>query len=393
MPKKAKKKNKGYNYPLRLRQLDGMPCDIKAHTPEELSRKIDLHRKKREANTKRSTPISKDILVKDWAERWRDSYKTGVGSGWSKNIANICNRISEHIGNMQVVDVRQIHIQDMFNSMAKYSESYLKQIYEVTDQMFAAAVSNGLIDENPVEGTTLPKGKPPKKRRSITEVERKFILLLIEKLLKISKKRRIGLFYKIMLFAGLRPGEVAALQRRHINLKTREIIIDSALKDDNTIGEPKTEAAYRSVPILDELYDDLKAAISGLGPYDFVCPQASGRHHTQSSLRQMWDTFKRHLNIEMGCETFKGMVIPPYRVAYDLIPYFLRHTYCTDLEIAGVRIEIACRLMGHSSIEVTRKIYTHKSVETFEEAAEAMNRLNKKRKSKDSEMASRSNFA
>lgn len=37
----------------------------------------------------------------------------------------------------------------------------------------------------------------------------------------------------------------------------------------------------------------------------------------------------------------------------------LRHTYCTMLYIAGVDILTASKLMGHSSVDVTLKIYTH----------------------------------
>ncbi|NBH79458.1 hypothetical protein D3Z52_15050 [Clostridiaceae bacterium] len=35
------------------------------------------------------------------------------------------------------------------------------------------------------------------------------------------------------------------------------------------------------------------------------------------------------------------------------------HTYCTDLARSGVPLVTASRLMGHSSVELTAKIYTH----------------------------------
>lgn len=46
--------------------------------------------------------------------------------------------------------------------------------------------------------------------------------------------------------------------------------------------------------------------------------------------------------------------------------YDIRHTYCTNLERAGVPINIASRLMGHSDISLTSKIYTHASSEALE---------------------------
>lgn len=77
----------------------------------------------------------------------------------------------------------------------------------------------------------------------------------------------------------------------------------------------------------------------------------------------------------MGCETFRGEVIPPYRVADDLTPYCLRHTYCTDLQTAGIPINIAKEWMGHSDISVTASIYTHQSDEADRNAAALLNDL------------------
>lgn len=43
----------------------------------------------------------------------------------------------------------------------------------------------------------------------------------------------------------------------------------------------------------------------------------------------------------------------------SLTPYYLRHTYCTNLAEAGVPLRTAMALMGHSDIKMTARIYTH----------------------------------
>ena len=58
-----------------------------------------------------------------------------------------------------------------------------------------------------------------------------------------------------------------------------------------------------------------------------------------------------------------------------LVPYDLRHTYCTDLERAGVPLNVASRLMGHSSVEITARIYTHTSKDMFDDAASKLDAL------------------
>ena len=57
----------------------------------------------------------------------------------------------------------------------------------------------------------------------------------------------------------------------------------------------------------------------------------------------------------------------------DLVMYDLRHTYCTDLQDAGVPINVARDLMGHSNINITIRIYTHRSEETLNRARELIN--------------------
>lgn len=68
----------------------------------------------------------------------------------------------------------------------------------------------------------------------------------------------------------------------------------------------------------------------------------------------------------MGATVFNHQLIEPLPLNKDFKLYYLRHTYCTDLELKGVPINIAKTLMGHSDISITAKIYTHATDETIE---------------------------
>ena len=67
----------------------------------------------------------------------------------------------------------------------------------------------------------------------------------------------------------------------------------------------------------------------------------------------MWADVKKRVETDLGRP-------------FDARLYDIRHTYCTNLEKAGVPINIASRLMGHSDISITSKIYTHASDEAIE---------------------------
>jgi len=137
------------------------------------------------------------------------------------------------------------------------------------------------------------------------------------------------------------------------------------------IKSPKTASGYRKAPIPDILINDLKQ-LNCIGPI-FTQP-TTGKQHTGESMRCMWESFKRAMNIEMGAKVYRNQIKKEdEKVAADLTPYCLRHTYGTDLQNAGVPINVAKYLMGHSDIAVTANIYTHHTEEASLQALESMN--------------------
>ena len=127
-----------------------------------------------------------------------------------------------------------------------------------------------------------------------------------------------------------------------------------------------------------------------------VLPQNKGKRHTKDSLTSYWANFKRELDLHMAKEKYrdeireKGLRVVLYRnqvikhglPEFDeenpvspLTPYCLRHTYGTDLQRAGVPLNIAKAAMGHSDIAVTANTYTHTTDESLREAAEKLNAL------------------
>ena len=60
-------------------------------------------------------------------------------------------------------------------------------------------------------------------------------------------------------------------------------------------------------------------------------------------------------------------------LAPDFVPYCLRHTYCTDLQTAGIDIRTAQKLMGHADISTTANIYTHHDSKSYLQAGNAIN--------------------
>lgn len=86
----------------------------------------------------------------------------------------------------------------------------------------------------------------------------------------------------------------------------------------------------------------------------------------ENAFYHAWHNFKREMDIANGARLYRNQ-IKESTLAPDLEPYLLRHTFCTDCQAAGVPINVAKELMGHSDISVTAKIYTHMVDEVFEQ--------------------------
>ena len=56
-----------------------------------------------------------------------------------------------------------------------------------------------------------------------------------------------------------------------------------------------------------------------------------------------------------------------------ITPHQLRHAFATILFDAGIDVKVAQELLGHSSIQVTRDIYTHIRKGRMESTAETLN--------------------
>ena len=221
-----------------------------------------------------------------------------------------------------------------------------------------------MIPYNPAEELEMPL-TTQSKRRSITDSERQWIL-------KVAEYHHAGLWVKVMLYCGLRPGELCALIWHDIDFKKKLITIDKARESGSSdIKAPKTEAGSREIPIPDVLFNDMLKSKDK--PFEPVFKQlTTDNPHTESSFYKSWHSFIRAMDIAMGAKLYRNQIQFSI-IAPDLCPYCLRHTYCIDLETAGVPINVARYLMGHSDISVTSKIYTHTSEKTIEETTRKIN--------------------
>lgn len=311
--------------------------------------------------------ISGNMTVKRWADEWLETYKRPVvGEGQYKNYLVFINGvIIPQIGSLKIGLVKDVHLQRILNDRTGKSKSDLSKLRMTMKAMFQRAYLSKLIPYSPAENLELPAAKDGT-HRSITNYER-------EKILELAEAHYAGLWVKMLLYTGMRPGETRALDWRHIDFERKIIHVEQAMKaSTKDIGVPKSESGVRDIPIPEKLYSALAAARGSLFVPVFTQP-TTGKRHTKQSMNCLWNNFKRELDISMGAKLYRNQIVISL-VAPDLVPYCLRHTYCTDLQDAGVQINVAKYLMGHSDISMTSRIYTHTTERALEDAVEKINK-------------------
>jgi len=338
---------------------DGKRYYISAETQEKADMKAEILKRDLIAGKRE---ISRNTTVRAWSLEWLETYKRPVVNmrHYSDLKRIVKTFVCDNIGGLQIGKVRPVHLQKILNGLTGYSDSYIKKIADVIKQIFRTAYDNDLTLTDITRGLVVPSSvKETQSRRAITDAER----MLIK---ETAETNRGGLFFLIMLYCGLRPGEIAALTWKDIDFSRGLIHVTKAVKASGEIGKPKSAAGVRSVPVPSYLLERLAARRAD--PFALVCTNSTGGRLTKDSYRNLWECFRRDMAINAGGKLYRNrLILDP--VAPDLTPYCLRHTYCTDLQAAGVPINVARELMGHSSIEITAKIYTHSSDVALDNAA------------------------
>ena len=325
---------KKYKYRKRF-TYKGKVFNVYANTQLELMKKYA----NKMAALRESDPVKlKYVSMKDWTMKCIDTYKTGQKDiTREKYINRVQYCILSQIGTLNVSDVTPMDLQDVLNTQQGKSKTQINEVYQALRFIFRHAVENHLRNDDPTTYLVKPSGTHHS-RRALTPTER-------EAVISVAKTDRRYYVYLLMLLCGCRPSEAVECKGSDIELVDGYFMLH--------IRGTKTALADRLVPIPDMLLE----LILNTPKHEYIAQTRIGFKITNQ--QRLWQSFKRQLNIHMGCRLYRNQLIPPYPVAPDLVPYCFRHEYCSDLARKGVDIRIAQKLMGHSDITLTANIYTH----------------------------------
>ena len=146
----------------------------------------------------------------------------------------------------------------------------------------------------------------------------------------------------ILLYTGMRVGELLQLQKSDINQRQQLI----------RITRSKTAAGIRTIPIHHRIQALIAARMQS--PGTFLIADKDGKPYSYSRYCDRWRKIMKDINA-------KG------HTTHDC-----RHTIATLLDNAGANETAKRRILGHAGGDVTERVYTHKNIRQLRKCIELL---------------------
>ena len=361
-------------YEFKWRDKRGKRHSISAQTLEELREKeIDVLRDVLDGVRADKNSLTINDLYYSWVQ-----LKRGLKDNTFSNYKYMYTQFVEpEFGKTKLIELKRTDVRGFYNYLA--DEKHVKantidNIHTVLHQVLELGVEDEYLRYNPSDNALKELKKAHNfevdKRRALTVSEQE----MFEKFLcENAKYRRWYPIFVIMLWTGMRVGEITGLRWCDIDLEDETISINHTLVYYCTrteqgqifaINTPKTKAGERIIPMLPKVKEaflmekeyqkecGLKCEAVVDGYRDFIFVNRFGNVQHQGTLNKALNRIIRDCNYE---------VMDKYGTEATILPKFsnhsLRHTFTTRMCEAGVNIKAMQEILGHADAETTMDIY------------------------------------
>lgn len=313
--------------------------------------KADVKRKLQEitytTDTNVFNNIKGDIKLDIWFEHYLEIKKRMVKA---RSLYQIQSAYKKHIGPFLggriVSTITPIDIANFITHLENknLSTTTVDNIITHARTMFKFAADERAISVSPflyVKNNLYPK----KVRRNLTSLE-------IEHILEVTKSLDYTMYLMlcIMLYTGIRAGELCGLRWNDFDADFTYLRVDESRTDNIFENTTKTESSNRIIPLMGFLQSELKELRNYKNPdindYVFI------------------NRLKRPYNTENIDKKFRYirscvMSIYPEHDLHDITPHCFRHTFTTNGIISGVSIKNMQMLLGHANTHTLLDTYMH----------------------------------
>lgn len=331
--------------------------------------------------------VPEDLILKGFLHNWLTTFK----------VHEVCSRTMElyyyserhHIvpalGSVPLDSLTPLKVQTFLYQLQ--AEKHLSQrtislIRGTLIQMYDYAIEMGLAQNNPARNAKLPR----QPRRAGEGTGKAISITQREAILKAAESDPIMLpAITMLMFTGMRVGEMLALQWKHIDFQaktiairqsvTRELTFDAEGKTAtmaDALGATKTRTSQRVLQapdiVLARLREWMRYVSTLKGGLNVLTPEGFVFLSTRTMGMRTYSGFRasyRHF-LERNGFGREGLNLHRYR-----------HTYASMLLEQEINPKIVQKLLGHRDVSTTLGVYSHVVPEVFAGVTAAVNDASK----------------
>lgn len=283
-------------------------------------------RNAKEAALKRAHPDAERQTAGQYLTAWVESKKRhGLKVGSIREYQRIVKHTVAVIGDVPLSRVTPRHVQKVMDAHVPATANAILRYLRTA---FRQAERLELIAANPARNLKPVKRDPP--RRGVWN-ERQ-----IRAFLRSETKPVPRAMFTLAIYGGLRRGELMALP--WANVTPGGVLVDRTWSRGGTVTTPKTNAAYRTVPIHRVVYERIRDARDGIDS-DLAFPTRNGTMYGGGNLGRTWRANLARSGVK------------PIRF------HDMRRTAATLWAKAGHPPKVIQRLLGHSTVHVALAAY------------------------------------
>src|SRR5215510_4327933 len=322
------------------------PCSSMSHA-EALAEMAKLLQP---LNAHAGEPIMPVVTIGDWI---RNQFLPFIRRKWKLSTASTSgDRIRTHL----VADLGSLELHSVTRDLL---QAYLEQkaanglSFSVVDHLrwdlraiFRLAVQDGYIPSNPAELLFVPRIGSRPSRRVLSSEQVQAMLNVLD--------RREQLIVQLALLSGMRPGEILALQWKHV-ADNHVQVVHRVYRGH--LDQPKNERSKRTVALslsTRQLMHQWRRQQDAADPETWVFPSAKMTPLGRDSAWR-WQIRPRLKTIELEWVTFQ----------------ILRRTHASLSRQAGIDPKLVADQLGHG-LGVNLDVYTVAALETRRHAVEVL---------------------
>ena len=273
----------------------------------------------------------KNTTLNDLWKIWYEKKQAEVTKKSHERYYKSYNLYLSHLKNKPIRELTYHELQQAILVPVKGTSKYLKTLL---NKIYKMAMKNNIVDKDISELLEISQ------KKSVTRPVKVIDIKTIKKIRKysnenncINKLKKIADMTLIMLYTGMRSGEIRSIKKENI-----------FLNENYMIGGIKTEAGKdRIIPIHPKIKDLIIFYYNEFPNKDFLFSQTkSKKAFSEVTFVNNFIEFRNLLNFTNN-------------------RHACRHTFITELKKLNVTESKIKRIVGHKSLDVTDGVYTHYS--------------------------------